>query len=108
MSDPEKLVRNKKFEEGQVSNSPLSRSHTLLESIITEDIEFDFPFEHNLFISKSETFVSKTIIDEYKLKPLIPAQKLGISKFDRDIFQHKLEDLIHQLHKVVEKSSTFQ
>lgn len=63
-NDPKKMIIQKKFEEGQASNSPIHRSHTLPESIVTvEDIDFDLPFEHSLFRSKSETFFFETIID---------------------------------------------
>jgi len=66
----EKLVRKRSLTESQGSNIPLcrfnsllennpfSRSNSLPEKLETiKDIEFDFPFQHTLFRTKSESFV---------------------------------------------------
>lgn len=111
VSDPEKLLRKKRFEEGEASNNPLERSYTLLDSIVTvEDIDYDLPFGQSIFRSKSKSFVCKTIIDESKIKPYIPSQNIGVSKSDRDILQqfYKLEHLVNQLHEADKKSPIFQ
>lgn len=51
----------------------MSRSNSLPEKFETiQDIEFDFPFQHSLFRTKSESFVDQTVINEALLWPYLP------------------------------------
>ena len=61
VDDPEKLIRKISLAESQGSSSPPLRETSLPEKFVTiQDIQFDLPFEHSLFTTKSESFVDET------------------------------------------------
>ena len=70
VDNPEKLLGKRNIVEGFGSHSPLHRSNSLLEKLIAiQDPEFDISSEQILFRTKSDSFVSETILDQTILQP---------------------------------------
>jgi hypothetical protein len=60
----EQLLRKKTIAEVLGSHSPLHRSPSLPEELVAlQDLDFDTFFEQSLFRTKSDIFVTETILD---------------------------------------------
>lgn len=94
-------------EEGQGINIPLGRSCSLPESLsIFEDIKFHSSSKHPLFRTRSEYFISKTVVAGSILFPYIPPPK---TEFGRNILQQftKLKGLVNKVQQTTEKVVLF-
>lgn len=63
-----------------------------------------------MFRTKSESFISDTVIDESILRPYIPPPKTDITEFGRNILHQfqKLKGLVNKLQQTTEKAILFQ
>ena len=69
VDDPEKSLRRSSILKSQGSNNPPHRADSLPKDFSTlQDIEFDLPFEHSLFITKSTNSVDQKVVDQATLK----------------------------------------
>jgi hypothetical protein len=104
VDDPEKLLRKKNTIEGSGNHSPLHRSNSLPEKLVSiHDLEFDISFEQSLFITKSDIFVSETILDQTILQPRTLEILSPRIEFDQRFLQEfdKLEDLVENLDQAL-------
>jgi hypothetical protein len=107
VDNPEKLIRKRNIVEGQGSSSPLLSENFLPEKLITiMDIEFDLPFEHNLFRTKFDSFVDEIVLDQTFLQPKTPKRLSPRTYFDQKILQEfeKLQDLASDLDQALYKA----
>jgi hypothetical protein len=94
VDDPKKLLRKKNILEGFGNHCPLHRSNSFLEKLVSiQDLEFDISFEKSLFRTKSDSFVSETMLDQTILQPRTPKILSPRTKFDEHFLQEfdKLE-----------------
>jgi hypothetical protein len=101
------LIRKISLAESQGSSSPLPRETSLLEKFFTiQDIQFDLPFEHSLFKTKSDSFVDETILDQAILQPSTPERHSPRSDLDQQILQkyEKLQDLASHFDQAFHKA----
>ena len=62
--NPKQLLRKKTITEGSGSHSLLHKSLSLPEELVTlQDLDFDMIVEQSLFRTKSDSFVTKIILD---------------------------------------------
>jgi hypothetical protein len=104
VDDPEKLLRKKNTVEGFGSHSPLHRSTSLPENLVAiQDLEFDISFEKSLFRTKSDSFISETVLDQTILQPRTPEILSPREEFDQRFLQefNKLEDLVANLDQAL-------
>ena len=103
----EKILRKKSIAEGSRSHSPLHRSPSLPEKLVSlQDLEFDISFEQILFRKKFNSFVSETILDQTILQSRTPeilspredVDQIFLQKFD------KLEDPVENLDQALDKA----
>ena len=76
--------------------------NSLPESSITiDDIEFDIPFEHNVFRTKYEIFVGETMFDQFVLQTYTSEVQSVKPDFDKQTLQSldKLQYLVSYLNK---------
>ena len=60
VDNPEKIIRKRSIMESQVCSSPPPRTTSLPGKFVTiQDIQFDLPFEHNLFRTKSDSIMDE-------------------------------------------------
>ena len=72
VDNPEKLLKKKNIAEGFKNHNPLHRSFSLPEELIDiQDLDFDLFFEQSLFRTKSDNFLSDTVLDQDILRPRI-------------------------------------
>jgi len=70
IDNPKKLLRKKNIAEGSGNHNPLLRSPSLPEKLVSlHDLEFDISFKQSLFRTKSDRFVSETILYQTILQP---------------------------------------
>ena len=73
IDNPEKLLRKKNTTEVSGNHSPLHRSFSLPEKLVSlQDLEFDISFEQILFRKKSDNFLNEIILDQTILQPRTP------------------------------------
>jgi len=88
LDDLEKLIRKRSFAESQGSNSALSRENSLPKNFVSiYDIQLELPFEHSLFMTKFESFVDETIIDQSLLQPYMSRGQTVELAFDQKTLQ---------------------
>jgi hypothetical protein len=107
IDNPKKLLRKRNTVEGQGSSNPLLRENSLLEKLISiHDIEFDLPFEHSLFRTKSDSFVNEIVLCQTILQSKTPERLSPKTDFDQRILQEfeKLQDLASNLDQVLSKA----
>jgi hypothetical protein len=107
IDNPEKLLRKKNATEGSGSHSPLHRSPSLPEKLVSlQDLEFDISFEQSLFRTKSDSFVSETVLDQTILQPRTPEILSPMVDVDQRLLQEfeKLEDLVVNLDQASDQA----
>jgi hypothetical protein len=107
VDNPEKLIRKRSLAEIQGSSSPPPRETSLPEKFVTiQDIQFDLPFEHSLFRTKSDIFVDETVLDQAILQPNTPERHSPGSDLDQQILQNfeKLQDLASEFDQALHKT----
>jgi hypothetical protein len=101
------LIRKRSTTESQGSSSPPPRETSLPEKFVTiQDIQFDLPFEHSLFRTKSDSFVDETVLDQAILQPSTPERHSPGSDLDQQILQNfeKLQDLASDFDQALHKA----
>ena len=96
------MIRKRSLIESQGNNSPPPRETSLLEKFFTiHDIQFDLPFDHSLFITKSESLLDETVLNQDILQPGISEIQSLESDLDQQILQNlgKLQDLASDLNQ---------
>jgi hypothetical protein len=71
-----------------------------------QDLEFDISFEQSLFRTKSDSFVSETVLDQTILQPRTPEILSPRADVDQRFLQEfdKLEDLVENLDQALDKA----
>jgi hypothetical protein len=71
-----------------------------------QDLEFDISFEQSLFRTKSDSFVSETVLDQTILQPKTPEILSPRADVDQRFLQEfdKLEDLVANLDQALDKA----
>jgi hypothetical protein len=88
VDDPEKLIRKTSLAKSEGSSSPPPRGTSLPEKFVTiQDIQFDLPFHHSLFGTKSKSFVDETILYQAILQPNTPERQSFESDLDQQILK---------------------
>jgi hypothetical protein len=65
VDNPKKLLKKKNIAEGFENHNPLHRSFSLPEELVDiQDLDFDLFFEQILFRTKSDNFLSDTVLDQ--------------------------------------------
>jgi hypothetical protein len=101
------LLRKRNIVEGYGRHSPLHRYTSLPKKIVTiQDLEFDLPFEKIIFRTKSDNFVSETVLDQTILQPRTPKTLSPREGFDQCFLQEfkKLEYLVSNIDQALYKS----
>jgi hypothetical protein len=101
------MIRKRSKAESQGSSSPPPKETSLPKKFVTiQDIQFDLPFDHNLFKTKFDSFVDETILDQAILQPSTLERHSPVSDIDQQILQNfeKLQDLASDFDQALHKA----